>query len=395
MNLNLNHFADQFVFWNLKKISYGFLELIDSKGHKLFFGNKESPLKAHIKINNPEFTSKLLRMGSAGLGESYINNEFETKDLPSLIELSARNISVTYKFSGLIRIPFVQNIFNKFIFTNTKQRSKKNISAHYDLGNDFFSLWLDKTLTYSCGIFNSKDETLEKAQINKYNKLIDLIKPKPGNRVLEIGCGWGGFAEQLAKNYDIKLDCITISKKQFEFTKAKISRLGLNHKVNIKMIDYRDVKKEYDNIISIEMIEAVGEKYLNNYFKSIKENLALEGRAAIQSIVIRDSLYDRYRTKEDFIQRFIFPGGFLPSLKSLKKLSSNSGLVLESQNLYGEHYSNTLQKWRKSFLSSWDQISRQGFNLSFKNMWDFYLSYCEAGFKSKNIDLIQLSLCNK
>jgi cyclopropane-fatty-acyl-phospholipid synthase len=395
MNLSLNNFADQFVFWNLKKISYGSLELIDSKGLQHFFGNKESPLKANIKIHNPEFTSKLLRMGSTGLGESYINNEFETKDLPSLIELSARNINVTYKFSGLITVPFVQNIFNKFIFTNTKQRSKKNISAHYDLGNEFFSVWLDKTLTYSCGIFNSKDETLEKAQINKYNKLIDLIKPKPGNRVLEIGCGWGGFAEQLAKNYDIKLDCITISKKQYEFTKAKINRLGLNHKVNTKMLDYRDVKKEYDNIISIEMIEAVGEKYLNSYFKSIKANLALDGRAAIQSIVINDSLFDRYRTKEDFIQRFIFPGGFLPSLKSLKKLSSNSGLALDCQKLYGEHYSNTLQKWRKSFLNSWDQISRQGFNLAFKNMWDFYLSYCEAGFKSKNIDLIQFSLCNK
>ena len=395
MNLSLNNFADQFVFWNLKKISYGSLELIDSKDRKYFFGNKESPLKAYIKINSPEFTSKLLRMGSTGLGESYINNEFETKDLPSLIELSARNINVTYKFSGLISVPFVQNIYNKFIFTNTKQRSKKNISAHYDLGNEFFSAWLDKTLTYSCGIFNSKDETLEKAQINKYNKLIDLIKPKSGNRILEIGCGWGGFAEQLAKNYDIKLDCITISKKQFEFTKSKINRLGLNHKVNVKMQDYRDVKKEYDNIISIEMIEAVGEKYLNSYFKSIKANLALEGRAAIQSIVISDSLYDRYRTKEDFIQKFIFPGGFLPSFKSLKTLSSNSGLVIDGQKLYGEHYSNTLQKWRKSFLHSWDQISRQGFNLAFKNMWDFYLSYCEAGFKSKNIDLIQFSLCNK
>jgi len=161
------------------------------------------------------------------------------------------------------------------------------------------------------------------------------------------------------------------------------------------MKDYRDVKKKYDNIVSIEMIEAVGEKYLNSYFKSIKENLALGGSAAIQSIVINDDLYDRYRTKEDFIQKFIFPGGFLPSLKSLKKLSSKSGLILDSQQLYGEHYSNTLKKWRKSFLNSWDQISRQGFNSSFKNMWDFYLSYCEAGFKSKNIDLIQFSLCNK
>ena len=174
-----------------------------------------------------------------------------------------------------------------------------------------------------------------------------------------------------------------------------MNRIGLNDKVNIKMIDYRDVKNKYENIVSIEMIEAVGEKYLLDYFKSIKENLAPGGRAAIQSIVINDGLYDRYRTKEDFIQKFIFPGGFLPSLKSLKKLTSSSGLLLDSPKMYGEHYSNTLQKWRKSFLTSWEQISRQGFNLNFKNMWDFYLSYCEAGFKSKNIDLLQFSLCNK
>ena len=283
MNLiNINYFADQFVFWNLKKISYGYLELIDSRGIEYNFGNKNSSLKAKIKINDPSFTSKLLRKGSTGLGESYMNNEFETDDLPSLIELSARNINVTYKFSGLIKIPFAQNIFNKVVNTNTREKSKKNISAHYDLGNEFFSTWLDKTLTYSCGIFNSVDETLETAQINKYNKLINLIQPKPGSKLLEIGCGWGGFAEQIAKNHDVKLDCITISKKQFEFTKARIYRLGLSHKVNTQMLDYRDVKKQYDNIISIEMIEAVGEKNLNSYFKSIKENLISGGRAAIQ-----------------------------------------------------------------------------------------------------------------
>ena len=395
MKLNINHLADKFVFWNLKKISYGYLELVDSKGDKYFFGNKESFLKASITINDPNFASKLLRKGSSGLGESYINNEFETNDLPALIELSARNINVTYKFSGLLKINFIEHILNKIIFANTRERSKKNISAHYDLGNEFFSVWLDKTLTYSCGIFNSTNESLENAQINKYNKLIDLIKPKPGSTLLEIGCGWGGFAEQISKNYDVKLDCITISKRQYEFTSEKIKHLGLNHKVNIKLLDYRDVNKKYDNIISIEMIEAVGEKYLSGYFNAIKKNLTTEGRAAIQSIVINDNLYDRYRTKEDFIQKFIFPGGFLPSLKSLKKLSSNSGLIIDSHNLYGEHYSNTLQRWRKSFLNSWQQISKQGFNIPFKNMWDFYLSYCEAGFKSKNIDLIQFSLCNK
>tara|TARA_B100001123_G_scaffold288994_1_gene322005 strand:- start:378 stop:1565 length:1188 start_codon:yes stop_codon:yes gene_type:complete len=395
MNLNLNYLCDQFVFWNLKKISRGYLHLIDSKGNEHFFGDKQSSLKAHVKINDPSFSLKLLRKGSSGLGESYINNEFETNNLPSLIELSARNINITYKFSGYFQFPFFHNFLKKQMFANTKERSSKNIALHYDLGNEFFSTWLDKTLTYSCGIFNSTKETLETAQINKYNKLIDLIQPKKGDKILEIGCGWGGFAEHLAKNYDIKLDCITISKKQLIFTKERIRKLGLIHKVNVQMMDYRDVKKKYNCIISIEMIEAVGEKYLNKYFKIIKENLLPGGRGAIQAIVIKDELYDRYRTKEDFIQKYIFPGGFLPSLKSLNESSDKSGLKIENYKLYGHHYSSTLQKWRESFLNSWDSISRQGFDVNFKKMWDFYLSYCEAGFKSKNIDLIQFSLCNK
>ena len=197
--MNLNYLSDRFVFWNLQKISHGFLELTDYRGKKYIFGNKENSLQAKIKIKDPSFSKKLLRKGSTGLGESYMNNEFETNDLTSLIELCAKNINVTYKFSGLINMPFVQNILNQIVKKNTREKSKENISAHYDLGNEFFSKWLDKTLTYSCGIFHKNDETLEKAQINKYNKLIDLIRPKPGNKILEIGCGWGGFAEQLAK----------------------------------------------------------------------------------------------------------------------------------------------------------------------------------------------------
>ena len=393
--MNINYLADQFVFHNLKKINHGYLRLVDSKGKEHIFGDGQSSLKAKVKINYPGFSLKLLRKGSSGLAESYINNEFETEDLTSLIELSARNINITYRFSGFFQFSFVKNIFKKNIFSNTKSRSQKNISFHYDLGNEFFSTWLDKTLTYSCGIFSSSKQTLENAQINKYNKLINLIQPRSGDKILEIGCGWGGFAEHLAKNYDIKLDCITISKKQFLFTKARMNSLGLNNKVNVQMLDYRDIKKKYDCIVSIEMIEAVGEKYLNKYFKTIKENLKAGGRGAIQAIVIKDELYDRYRANEDFIQKYIFPGGFLPSLKSLNKFSNQSGLKIESYQLYGQHYSSTLQKWRKSFLTSWDLISRQGHNTNFKKMWDFYLSYCEAGFKSKNIDLIQFSLCNK
>ena len=395
MNKILNYVADQFVFLNLKKISDGYLNLVDSKGKEYFFGDNRSFLKAKIKINNPSFCLNILRKGSSGLAESYMNGEFETNDLTSLIELSAKNINITYKFSGFFQFSLLQGFLKRNILGNTKDRSKKNISLHYDLGNEFFSTWLDKTLTYSCGIFNSSNETLEKAQINKYNKLINMVKPKNGDKILEIGCGWGGFAEHLAKSYNIKLDCITISKKQLLFTKERIRKAGLNHKVNVQMLDYRDVEKKYDIIVSIEMIEAVGEKYLNKYFNTIKKNLATGGRGAIQAIIIKDELYDRYRNKEDFIQKYIFPGGFLPSFKSLNNLSNKSGLKIDGYHLYGSHYSDTLQKWRESFLNSWDLISRQGFNSSFKKMWDFYFSYCDAGFKSKNIDLIQFSLCNK
>ena len=236
---------------------------------------------------------------------------------------------------------------------------------------------------------------MEKAQINKYNKLIELIKPKPGDKILEIGCGWGGFAEHLAKNYDIQLDCITISKKQFEFTKNRINRLKLNNKVKVKFLDYRDLKDKYDAIASIEMIEAVGEKHLNKYFSTIKSNLKPNGVGAIQAIIIKDELFNRYRKNQDFIQKYIFPGGFLPSLQSIKNYSKKTGLTLKGYNSYGSHYSQTLSKWRQNFIGSWNNISKQGFDSSFKKIWDFYFSYCEAGFRSKNIDLIQFSVRNK
>ena len=250
-------------------------------------------------------------------------------------------------------------------------------------------------MTYSSAIFNAPNEDLANAQLNKYNKLIDLLKPKSGDKILEIGCGWGGFAEHLSKNYDIKLDCITISKKQLEFAKKRIFNAGLNHKVDIKFLDYRDLKGKYDSIASIEMIEAVGEKYLAKFFLTIKENLKPGGVGAIQAIIIKDELFERYRKREDFIQKYIFPGGFLPSLHSIKNYCKQTGLELTNYNSYGAHYSNTLKEWRNNFIRSWNDISKQGFDQSFKKIWDFYFSYCEAGFKSKNIDLIQFSLSNK
>ena len=392
--MNINKISDKIVFKSLQFIKYGNLELINHDNKIYNFGTFDKELNVKIKINRPGLTYQIIKSGSVGLAEAYMRGDFETNNLSNLIELTARNINLIYRFSGLLDISIL-NSFKRFFFNNTKNRSKINISKHYDLGNDFFSLWLDKSLTYSSAIFNDFDKNLEKAQMNKYKKLVDLIKPKSGDKILEIGCGWGGFAEYMGKNYDVKLDCITISKKQYDFAKQRIHDIGLNEKIKIEMKDYRDVNDNYNSIASIEMIEAVGKNYLSNYFRTIKNNLGKNGIAAIQAITIDDKLYPRYKNKEDFIQKYIFPGGFLPSKKSLYDLSKKNGLNINNYNSYGVHYSNTLNIWRKEFLNKWETISKQGFDITFKRMWNFYLSYCEAGFKSKNIDLIQFSMCNK
>ena len=392
--MNLYNFADKIVFKILQDIESGYLEIRSFDGVLLKFGDPKDSLKANIKIKKPNFTFNLIKGGSIGFAECYMRDEFETDNLSNLIEITARNIKVIYKFSGLLDLPVINFLKNIFI-KNTKSRSKENIAKHYDLGNEFFSLWLDKTLTYSSAIFDEKNQDLSDAQNNKYQKLINLIKPKNGDKVLEIGCGWGGFAEYLGKKYDIKLDCITISKKQYEYAKERIHKCGLSEKVNIQIKDYRDLKDKYNSIASIEMIEAVGQNYLQSYFKTIKENLANGGTAAIQAITIDDSLFGRYKNKQDFIQKYIFPGGFLPSKNSLNKHMSDNGLTIKSYESYADHYSSTLAMWRNEFNRKWDLIKNQGFDLTFKRMWEFYLSYCEAGFKSKNIDLIQFSLQNK
>jgi cyclopropane-fatty-acyl-phospholipid synthase len=390
----LYRIADKIIFNILKRISVGYLEITSITGELLKFGNCEDKLKADLKIKSSALSYNLIKGGSVGLAESYMKNEFETSNLSNLIELAARNINIVHKFAGILDLKFLNFIKNRFI-KNTKSRSKENIAKHYDLGNDFFSLWLDKTLTYSSAIFDEQNKDLAEAQNNKYQKLINLIQPNNGDKILEIGCGWGGFAEYLGKNYDVKLDCITISRKQFEYAKERIHNCGLNEKVNIEIKDYRDLNSKYNSIASIEMIEAVGQNYLESYFKTIKDNLSDGGKAAIQAITIDDSLYDRYKNKQDFIQKYIFPGGFLPNKNTINKLVSKNGLSVNSYISYADHYADTLAIWRDEFNKKWSLIKDQGFDLTFKRMWEFYLSYCEAGFKSKNIDLIQFSLQNK
>ena len=390
----IDRISDKIVFNALKNIKYGFLEITNFDGEVLKFGDINEELKVRIIIKHPGLNYNLIRNGSIGLAESYMQGYFETENLSDLIELTAKNIKLIYKFSGILDFPII-NFLKSKIIKNTKNRSKENIAKHYDLGNDFFSLWLDDTLTYSSAIFDNEKQALSEAQNNKYQKLINLLKPKDNSSILEIGCGWGGFAEYIGKNYNIKLDCVTISQKQYDFAKERIYKIGLNEKVNIEIKDYRDLKSKYDSIASIEMIEAVGQNYLQSYFNILKKNLSDNGIIGIQAITIDDSLFDRYKNKQDFIQKYIFPGGFLPSKKSLYQCADDNGLQFNEYNSYAKHYSDTLIIWRKEFNKKWDLIKKQGFDLNFKKMWEFYLSYCEAGFKSKNIDLVQFSLCNK
>jgi cyclopropane-fatty-acyl-phospholipid synthase len=393
--VSLFKISEKFVLNKLKNITQGNLKLINYDGKVFHFGDLESKLSSDIKVINPHFYFNVVMGGSSALGEAHMKKDFYSTNLTNLVELTARNIKLVHSFSGSLRIQKIKNFFKNIFASNTKSKSIKYISKHYDLGNSFFSKWLDKSLTYSSAVYENPNDSLEKAQQNKYQKLIDLLEVKDGNKVLEIGCGWGGFSEYLAKNYNVTIDCITISKKQFEFTKNRINDAGLNNKVNVMFLDYRDLKEKYDRIASIEMIEAVGEKYLDKYFGTIKRSLNDNGSAAIQGITIRDDLFERYRSSEDFIQKYIFPGGFLPSLSFMKSLIKKNNLELLKVNSYSDDYAKTLAIWRENFIKVWSNIAPLGFDETFKRMWEFYLSYCEAGFKSKNIDLIQFSMSNK
>ena len=393
--MSLIKISERFVLNKLKKISKGNLKLINYDGKVFHFGDLESKLSSDIKINKPHFYLNVIMGGSSALGEAHMKKDFYSSNLTNLIELTARNINTIYSFSGSLKLQKIKNFLKKIFASNTKSKSKKYISKHYDLGNEFFSSWLDKSLTYSSAVYKNEKDDLEIAQRNKFQELINLMNIKDGNKVLEIGCGWGGFAEFLAKNYDVSVDCITISKNQYEFTKKKIFNSGLNNKVNVKFLDYRDLKEKYDHVASIEMIEAVGEKYMDQYFGTIKNVLNYGGTAAIQGIVIKDELFERYRANEDFIQKYIFPGGFLPSIQFMENLIKKNDLKLEKINTYSDDYARTLATWRKNFLDAWEKISPLGFDEYFKRMWEFYLSYCEGGFKSRNINLIQFSMSNR
>jgi cyclopropane-fatty-acyl-phospholipid synthase len=293
------------------------------------------------------------------------------------------------------KISILKYFFNKlshFKNKNSESQAKKNISYHYDLGNKFYSYWLDKSMTYSSAIFSRPNDHLEIAQTNKYKNLAELVSVKDGDNILEIGCGWGGFSEFLGKEYDCNVTAITISKEQYNFAKKRIKKANLENRVDIRYCDYRKIDGTFDKVLSIEMFEAVGKEYWNNFFSKIRDVLYPDGTVGLQLITIDDKIYEVYKNNPDFIQKYIFPGGMLPSFEILTNVATKNHFNIDSVNSFSNDYAKTLNIWNKNFNKNWKKIEELGFDETFKLMWNYYLSYCEGGFLSKNIDLKQIKL---
>ena len=380
------------VFGLVGKLNSGRVDFILPDGRRFRAeGLKPGPV-AEVTINNPDVFARLVREGDLGFCDAYLDGWWTTPDLQAFMDfIHADNDDMYDGFPGMALVRAWEKA--RFWFqSNTKRQALKNISYHYDLGNDFYSLWLDETMTYSSALFNTSQESLEKAQIAKYASMVDQMGVQPGDHVLEIGCGWGGFAEYAAKERGLKVTGLTISKEQLEYAQKRIKRKGLNDKVNLKLQDYRDETGVYDGVASIEMFEAVGEKYWPVYFDKIKQCLKPGKQATLQIITIQDARWEVYRKSVDFIQKYIFPGGMLPSPSVLRKEVHKAGLSVQHSIEFGKSYSQTLRRWFEVFNNKWDNISAMGFDDRFRRMWNFYLTSCAATFESGNCDVTQITL---
>ncbi len=374
----------------LNNLKYGKLKLsIDGKNH--FISGKLPGPNANLKIENKHIVKKILIEGSVAFGEEYVNGNLKTSNLENLLNYFAINndeVEKNIKYNLLFKI---KNKLNHYFNKNTKNGSKKNIHSHYDLGNDFYKIWLDKTMTYSSAIFKNETDDLQIAQNNKYNKLLNLAEIKDSDEVLEIGSGWGGFVNQITSYFNCKITSTTISEEQYKYVTSKFLKIK-NKNINILKKDYRDLSGQFDKIISIEMFEAVGREFWNVYFKKLKSLLNENGIIVLQIITIKDNAYNYYKKNPDFIQKHIFPGGMLPSIDILKKILEKNKLKIIENNNYAEHYAKTLNNWRNNFNSSLNEIKKNGFDDRFIRLWNYYLAYCESGFKTKRIGLNQIKI---
>jgi len=380
--------AARFALHALRRLAVGGLAVTLPDGTARRFGSLDGP-QAAISISDPRFFRRVLADGDIGLAEAYMEGWFETPDLTALIVLLATNERA---LGGIARANGLKNLLLRLLHRrndNSREGSKRNIHAHYDLGNEFYGLWLDPTMSYSSALYaDDPTRPLDAAQIAKYERILDRLGARQGDTVLEIGCGWGGFAEVAARR-GLRVSGITISKEQLEFARARLQRAGLAHRAQLEFRDYRDLAGRYDHIVSIEMIEAVGERYWPDYFATLKRHLVPGGSAVVQAIVIADEFYEGYRTRPDFIQTHIFPGGMLLTPRHIAEHCRRAGLAVAELYSFGMDYARTLDLWLDRFDRVADQVRGLGFDERFRRMWRYYLAYCSAGFATRRTDVLQ------
>lgn len=369
----------------------GSLQVKMPDGRQVRVEGKEPGPEAQIVLHNWKLPVRAFSGGTIGIAESYMDGDWESPDVTTFLELFVVNSETGERLAGGSNwfLNTVQRI-RHWLNENTRTGSKRNISAHYDLGNAFYREWLDPSMTYSSALYKTGANDLEGAQAEKYRALARGLGIRQEDSVLEIGCGWGGFAEFAGREIGCKVTALTISREQFDFAQARIQKAGLADKVQIKLQDYRDETARYDRIASIEMFEAVGEKYWSTFFSKVRSCLNPGGTAGFQIITINEQAFPIYRKRPDFIQRYVFPGGMLPTPSILKSLGVQHGLAPLNELIFPQDYARTLADWRQRFWNSWERIVPLGFDERFKKLWEFYLHYCEAGFRAEYIDVRQV-----
>lgn len=372
----------------MENLQAGTVELTTPEGELMSFSGPHHGPHAELKINDWAACAAIIRSGDIGVAESYRDGKIETPDLLSVLMLALANLEALEKtlhgsFWGTIFYR-LRHLMNR----NTRSGSKKNIHAHYDIGNPFYQLWLDPSMTYSAALFADENEALERAQLRKYDRLLDMLEVKTGDHILEIGCGWGGFAERAAAR-GCYVTGISLSQEQLAYARQRVKGTSAEGRTHFSFMDYRDLRGQFDAIVSIEMFEAVGESFWPEYFSKIRQCLKPGGKAALQSITIDEAIFDDYRRGTDFIQQYIFPGGMLPSPSILEEKISNAGMIMDTPYFFGQDYATTLRRWRSAFEGNLDALRDQGFDEAFIKIWRFYLCYCEAGFLTRRTNVCQ------
>ncbi|MDX2082396.1 MAG: cyclopropane-fatty-acyl-phospholipid synthase family protein [Rickettsiales bacterium] len=387
LNLIKNKNYD-FIWQALSRIDFGSLKIVFPDGSSKEFQGKNFGPNAEMEIKNYDLIDAIITGGDVALGECYMQKMWESSNLPELLTFFTLNSHALEDFFHARKFQALLLFLKSFFSKNTKRGSKKNIAAHYDLGNDFYELWLDQSMTYSSALFIDQNDDLQKAQKQKYQNILAKLT---GNSILEIGCGWGGFAEIASQN-NYKVTCLTLSSKQKIYAQNRIRKINAENLVEIKLQDYRDEKAVYDNVVSIEMFEAVGQDYWDKYFQTINNSLKTSGIAVLQIITIDEQVFKDYINRVDFIQKHIFPGGILPAKTTIRDLAKKHNFAIKSETNFGFDYAKTLLIWLKNFDQNHDRIKALGFSEEFIRKWRFYLSYCAAGFSAKRTDVIQFEL---